>query len=153
MTNFAPKKHNQQNFQHTPNQTSHNQTANLDMYLRPHHPQERCQNTRLRVKQPRTPHTLPKMRQNSIANQKAKNPQNTTPVTKQVNITNLTLNQKRELFINQIAQAGFSGFIKKKAHDASIHWSAMKRIFIKNAHERRVVRGRNMKTISNKKFS
>jgi hypothetical protein len=43
---------------------------------------------------------------------KARNPQNTPQVTKQVNVTNLTQNQKRELFIEHLTLAGFAGFVK-----------------------------------------
>lgn len=36
----------------------------------------------------------------------------TSQVTKQINVTNLTQNQKRELFIEHLTRAGFTGFIK-----------------------------------------
>jgi hypothetical protein len=35
-------------------------------------------------------------------------------VTKQINVTDLTPSQKRDLFVSYITQAGFTGFIKKK---------------------------------------
>ena len=43
----------------------------------------------------------------------ANNSQSST-TTKQINVTDLTLNQKHDLFIIYITQAGFTGFIKKE---------------------------------------
>ncbi|MGD6851826.1 MAG: hypothetical protein ACQCN6_07195 [Candidatus Bathyarchaeia archaeon] len=40
--------------------------------------------------------------------------ENTQPTTKQINVTDLTPNQQRELFCDCISQAGFTGFVKKK---------------------------------------
>jgi hypothetical protein len=39
--------------------------------------------------------------------------QNVLPTTKQINVTNLTPSQQRELFINHLNQTGFTGFSKK----------------------------------------
>jgi hypothetical protein len=49
-----------------------------------------------------------------MAHHKAKSSQNASSVTKQVNVTGLTLAQKRRLFTDYYTQSGFSGFIKKK---------------------------------------
>jgi hypothetical protein len=40
--------------------------------------------------------------------------QTAPPTIRQINVTDLTLSQQRELFINHLNQAGFSGFTKKK---------------------------------------
>jgi hypothetical protein len=39
--------------------------------------------------------------------------QNHPPTTKQINVTNLTPSQQKELFINHLNQTGFTGFSKK----------------------------------------
>lgn len=56
-----------------------------------------------------------------MAQQKARSIQNNQAVTKQVNVTDLTTSQKRELFISYLNQAGFVGFAKRKI-DEQTHY-------------------------------
>jgi hypothetical protein len=48
-------------------------------------------------------------------------PKNTQPTTKQINVTDLTPKQQRELFCHCISQAGFIGFAKKKVSNQTFY--------------------------------
>lgn len=56
-----------------------------------------------------------------MARQKARNTQNPSAVTKQVNVTHLTPEQKHDLFIISLTQAGFTGFMKKKVGEQTYY--------------------------------
>jgi hypothetical protein len=47
--------------------------------------------------------------------------QSSLPATKQINVTNLTPKQQRELFCDCISQEGFTGFAKKKSGNQSYY--------------------------------
>lgn len=45
----------------------------------------------------------------------------TQPTTKQINVTDLTPSQQRQLFCDHIGQAGFVGFAKKKTGNQTFY--------------------------------
>jgi hypothetical protein len=56
-----------------------------------------------------------------MAHRKTRNVQNTSAITKKIDVTNLTSEQKHDLFIINLTQAGFTGFTKKKVGEQTYY--------------------------------
>jgi hypothetical protein len=65
---------------------------------------------------------------------KTKKVQNNSTVTEQVNVTNLTLTKKHELFISYLNKAGFIGFAKWQAGERTYYAFTYETIEKTNKH-------------------